>query len=65
MVRSTEIQFPDVSGLIDVIEAHTRKGENVYLDAVGLSETLFGKVTLLDKVDHEVQAAGKHRIECF
>jgi indolepyruvate ferredoxin oxidoreductase len=42
MVTSTEVQFPESSGLIASINRFTRKDENVYLDALGLAETLFG-----------------------
>ncbi|MBI4241915.1 MAG: 2-oxoacid:acceptor oxidoreductase family protein [Candidatus Rokubacteria bacterium] len=42
MVASTEVEFPESSGLIDSINRVTRKDENVYLDATGLAETLFG-----------------------
>jgi indolepyruvate ferredoxin oxidoreductase len=41
MVTSTEIQFPDHGGLRTSIDRVTRKDENVYLDALGLAETLF------------------------
>ncbi len=41
MVTSTEVQFPDHGGLRTSIDRVTRKDENVYLDALGLAETLF------------------------
>jgi len=41
MVTSTEVQFPESNGLISSINRFTRKDENVYLDALGLAETLF------------------------
>src|SRR5256885_5976743 len=41
MVTKTEVQFPDASGLQASINRFTRKDENVYLDALGLAETLF------------------------
>jgi indolepyruvate ferredoxin oxidoreductase len=41
MVTSTEVQFPESSALFAAIDRVTRKDENVYLDAVGLAETLF------------------------
>ncbi|MBM4443122.1 MAG: indolepyruvate ferredoxin oxidoreductase family protein [Candidatus Rokubacteria bacterium] len=41
MVTSTEVQFPESAALIDSIGRFTRKDENVYLDALGLAETLF------------------------
>jgi indolepyruvate ferredoxin oxidoreductase len=42
MVTSTEVQFPETSGLLTSIDRVTRKDENVYLDAIGLSELCFG-----------------------
>jgi indolepyruvate ferredoxin oxidoreductase len=36
------VQFPESSGLITAINRFTRKDENVFLDALGLAETLFG-----------------------
>jgi indolepyruvate ferredoxin oxidoreductase len=41
MVTSTDVQFPEPNGLIDSIGRFTRKDENVYMDALGLAETLF------------------------
>jgi indolepyruvate ferredoxin oxidoreductase len=41
MVTSTEVQFPETAGLIASLGRVTRKDENVYLDAIGLAETLF------------------------
>ncbi|MFZ1060375.1 MAG: indolepyruvate ferredoxin oxidoreductase family protein [Candidatus Rokuibacteriota bacterium] len=41
MVTSTEVQFPETSGLFASINRVTRKDENVFLDALGLAETLF------------------------
>src|SRR5204862_6834841 len=41
MVTSTEVQFPESNGLISSINRFTRKDANVYLDALGLAETLF------------------------
>ena len=41
MVTSTEVQFPESNALIASINRFTRKDENVYLDALGLAETLF------------------------
>ncbi|PYN96106.1 MAG: 2-oxoacid ferredoxin oxidoreductase [Candidatus Rokuibacteriota bacterium] len=41
MVTSTDVQFPETQGLLDSINRVTRKDENVYLDALGLAETLF------------------------
>jgi len=42
MVASTEVEFPDPGGMITAIDRVTRKDENVFLDAEGLAETLFG-----------------------
>ena len=41
MVTHTDVQFPDGGGLRTSIDRITRKDENVYLDAIGLAETLF------------------------
>jgi indolepyruvate ferredoxin oxidoreductase len=41
MVTHTDVQFPDGGGLRTSIDRITRKDENVYLDALGLAETLF------------------------
>jgi len=41
MVTSTAVEFPETNGLITSIDRVTRKDENVYLDALGLAETLF------------------------
>jgi indolepyruvate ferredoxin oxidoreductase len=41
MVTHTDVQFPDGGGLRASIDRITRKDENVYLDAIGLAETLF------------------------
>ncbi|MCL6553980.1 MAG: ribulose-phosphate 3-epimerase, partial [Firmicutes bacterium] len=41
MVASTDVQFPDPSGLRASIDRVTRKDENVYLDALALAEALF------------------------
>ncbi len=41
MVVSTEVQFPETNGLLTAINRVTRKDENVFLDAIGLAETLF------------------------
>ncbi|MBI1846860.1 MAG: indolepyruvate ferredoxin oxidoreductase family protein [Candidatus Rokubacteria bacterium] len=41
MVTSTDVHFPDAGGLLTAIDRFTRKDENVYLDALGLAETLF------------------------
>jgi len=41
MVTHTDVQFPDSGGLRASVDRVTRKDENVYLDALGLAETLF------------------------
>ncbi|HXV91923.1 MAG TPA: DUF6537 domain-containing protein, partial [Pseudonocardia sp.] len=41
MVTRPEVQVPDPGGLVATINRVTRKDENVYLDAIGLAETLF------------------------
>jgi indolepyruvate ferredoxin oxidoreductase len=41
MVTKTDVEFPELSGLLTSINRFTRKDENVYLDALGLAETLF------------------------
>src|SRR5262249_5160940 len=41
MVTHTDVQFPDGGGLRASIDRVSRKDENVYLDALGLAETLF------------------------
>jgi indolepyruvate ferredoxin oxidoreductase len=42
MVTHTDVQFPEGGGLRATIDRITRKDENVYLDALGLAERLFG-----------------------
>ena len=42
MVRLSGVQFPDSNHLTNLIEARTRSADNVYLDAIGLAENLFG-----------------------
>ena len=41
MVTHTDVEFPDGGGLRASIDRITRKDDNVYLDAIGLAETLF------------------------
>jgi indolepyruvate ferredoxin oxidoreductase len=41
MVSHTDVHFPEGGGLQTSINRVTRKDENVYLDALGLAETLF------------------------
>jgi indolepyruvate ferredoxin oxidoreductase len=42
MVASTDVAFPDPGGLIAAVNRVTRKDENVFVDALGLAEALFG-----------------------
>jgi len=42
MVASPEVPYPDPSGLVAAVNRVTRKDENVFIDAQGLAETLFG-----------------------
>ena len=42
MVTSPDVQFPDSGGLHTAINRVTRKDENVFVDALGLAESLFG-----------------------
>jgi indolepyruvate ferredoxin oxidoreductase len=42
MVRKKEVHFPAIAGLLQSIECCTRQDANVYLDAEGLAERLFG-----------------------
>jgi indolepyruvate ferredoxin oxidoreductase len=42
MVASTDVAFPDSGGLVGSINRVTRKDENVFVDALGLGEALFG-----------------------
>jgi indolepyruvate ferredoxin oxidoreductase len=42
MVTHTDVHFPEAGGLRQSIERVTRKDENVYVDALGLAERLFG-----------------------
>ncbi len=42
MVVDTESRFPELAAQLDAIEARTRAGGNVYLDAQALSQRLFG-----------------------
>jgi indolepyruvate ferredoxin oxidoreductase len=41
MVTQTDVQFPELAALTTSLSRVTRKDENVYLDALGLAETLF------------------------
>ena len=42
MVASPDVAFPDSGGLLAAINRVTRKDENVFVDALGLAESLFG-----------------------
>jgi indolepyruvate ferredoxin oxidoreductase len=42
MVSSSDVAFPDPGGLVGAINRVTRKDENVFVDALGLGEALFG-----------------------
>jgi len=42
MVSSPEVRFPEPGGLVGAINRVTRKDENVFLDAMGIAERLFG-----------------------
>jgi indolepyruvate ferredoxin oxidoreductase len=42
MVSNTAVRYPGTNPLVRVIESHTRSDQNVYFDAIGLSELLFG-----------------------
>ncbi len=42
MVVDPTVQFAELSKSIDVIDRHTRRGDNVFIDAQALSEALFG-----------------------
>jgi indolepyruvate ferredoxin oxidoreductase len=42
MVASTDVAFPDPGGLLAAVNRVTRKDENVFVDALGLGEALFG-----------------------
>jgi indolepyruvate ferredoxin oxidoreductase len=42
MVASPDVAFPDPGGLLAAVNRVTRKDENVFVDALGLGEALFG-----------------------
>ena len=42
MVTSPDVAFPDPGGLVAAVNRVTRKDENVFVDALGLGESLFG-----------------------
>ncbi len=42
MVRDTTVEYPEADHLLEIINRATRAGDNVFFDALGLAETLFG-----------------------
>ena len=42
MVRDTTVEYPEADHLLEIINRQTRAGDNVFFDALGLAETLFG-----------------------
>ena len=42
MITSTEVRFPEQNALVTSINRVTRKDENVFVDGIGLGESLFG-----------------------
>ena len=42
MVRDTTVEYPDGDRLLELINRETRAGDNVFFDAIGLAEALFG-----------------------
>ena len=42
MVRDTTVEYPEADRLLEIINRQTRAGDNVFFDALGLAETLFG-----------------------
>ncbi len=42
MVRDTTVAFPQADRVLDIINRQTRAGENVFFDAIGMAEALFG-----------------------
>ena len=42
MVSSIDTGFPEANGLLRAIDNVTRKEDNIYFDAIGLAESLFG-----------------------
>ena len=42
MVRDISVEYPQRDQLLGIIDGATRAGDNVYFDAIGLAETLFG-----------------------
>lgn len=42
MVRDTTVEYPEGDHLLEIINRATRAGDNVFFDALGLAEALFG-----------------------
>jgi len=42
MVSSPDVRFPEIGGLTGAINRVTRKDDNVFVDAIGIAEVLFG-----------------------
>ena len=42
MVRDTTVEYPEGDRLLELINRETRAGDNVFFDAIGLAEALFG-----------------------
>ncbi len=42
MVRDTTVEYPEADRLLEIINRETRAGDNVFFDALGLAEALFG-----------------------
>ncbi|MYD10873.1 MAG: indolepyruvate ferredoxin oxidoreductase family protein [Chloroflexi bacterium] len=42
MVRDTTVEYPEADHLLEIINRATRAGDNVFFDALGLAEALFG-----------------------
>ena len=42
MVRDTTVEYPAADRLLEIINRETRAGDNVFFDALGLAEALFG-----------------------
>ncbi|MCY3781517.1 MAG: indolepyruvate ferredoxin oxidoreductase family protein [Chloroflexi bacterium] len=42
MVRDTTVEYPEADHLLEIINRETRAGDNIFFDALGLAEALFG-----------------------
>ncbi len=42
MVRDTTVEYPEAARVLELINRETRAGDNVFFDAIGLAERLFG-----------------------